>query len=261
MEVIKGKQETPWKVCLYGVGGIGKTTLAAYAQKPFIINLEDGVDRIDADKSPYITRWHSLTDQDGKKVYGFRDAMAWAIQSDYKTIVVDTADGLEKILSEKILDEDAEHTGERKESLAQFGYGKGFEMLASAWAYCIDMFDACNKAGKNVVLVAHDKIEKYEDPTAENYGRYQLQIHKKSAPIVFNRMDAILFARWETYVKAKIDKDFNNNAKQRAVGTGKRIIHTMDEPGWNAKNRFGLPKSIELGETPEELRKFWELIK
>ncbi len=234
MKIISGKQKTPWKVCLYGTPGFGKSSWASLAPKPLMIDLEKGIDRIEADKTPYIKTWTTGSDDNP----GLLEAMTFAANSDYETIVFDTAEGLEQIVTLDVL-------GER-ESLADFGYGKGWEMLEGHWRRLLDMMDRLTLRGKNVLVVAHDKIEKFESPTSESYDRYSIRLHKRIVGPLVDRMDAVLFGRYEMYLKNKGEKDFSGNEKKRAIGDGKRIIHTAERPAWVAKNRFDLPETMDL---------------
>jgi len=234
MEIIKGKTSTPWKVCLYGVPGVGKTTLASLAPSPLIVDLEDGCRHVDCWKTPYIKTWAEL-----------QEAFKLASKSDRKTIVFDTADGIEKILTAKVLTETIdEKTGKYRKNLADFGYQRGFEVLAANWALIINWFEKLQSYGKNVVLVAHEKVEKFDSPDSENYGRWQLAVHKKCVPIIVQRMDAVFFMKWQAYVKAKNEKDFQGQSKQRAIGDGVRLIMAEERPCWVAKNRFNMGDKI-----------------
>lgn len=247
MKIIKGKQKAPWKICLYGVQGIGKTTIASLAPKPLMIDLENGLTRIDADKTPLITEYSNV---DLEKP-GLRQAIHYAITAEYETVVFDTVDGIERILTAEILKDD----GTGKTDLADFGYGRGYEALERRWS---DFFDGCDELvalGLNILFVAHDKVEKVESPTSDNYDRYGLRLNKRTAPIVLDRCDAVLFARYETFLKGKGEKSFTGIEKKRAVGTGRRVLECCERPAWLAKNRFGMPDQVSFD---NEIYKWFE---
>jgi hypothetical protein len=229
MKPIFGRQKEPWKALIYGVPGIGKSTLASKAPKPFMFDLERRLGRIDAHKSEYIRSWEDL-----------KSWMNWFMENDYETAVFDTYSGLEKILAEKILKDD----GDGKLSLADFGYQRGFDLLASHVSLFLNMVDMIVDNGRNVLIVGHEKIEKLERPDSENFDRYSLEAHKKCLPILASRMDAILLAKYETLVKNKDEKNFQNKAKKRAVGDGTRLLYTEERPWRLAKNSFNLPEKI-----------------
>ncbi len=54
-QVITGKRHTPRRTVIYGVEGIGKTTFAAGAVAPIVIQTEDGVDHLAVPRTPLIT--------------------------------------------------------------------------------------------------------------------------------------------------------------------------------------------------------------
>jgi Cdc6-like AAA superfamily ATPase len=223
--ISKGKDmESPWKILLYGTPGVGKSTLATYAPKPFFLDLENGLKYIDCEKTETVL-------QSFDEVAAW---LQWALTSEYQTIVIDTVDELEALMATKLCADN------NKDNLDSFGYGKGQNMLALEWRKFIGNLGYFTAAGKNVLLVAHEKIEKVEDPTSENYDRFQLNIHKKTAPIVTAKMDAVLFARGEVLIHDK------SNDTKRATGTGNRVIHCLGAPCWVAKNRFGLPEQMEM---------------
>lgn len=224
-QITRGKTPGAWKMLLYGTPGSGKSTLASLAPKPFFLDLESGLDRIECDRTP-------------KRLTTLDDVVKWLRwangRPEYQTIVMDTMDELETMLSKKICSE------ANKPTLVDIPYGKGGDLLVNEWTRMLNIFDQIRAGGKNVMLIGHETIQKFEDPTTENYDRYTLKIHKKSAPVVTAKMDAVLFARYETIVVEKEDGRGN-----RATG-GKRIIHTVEAPCWVAKNRFGLPPVIEM---------------
>ena len=236
MKIIKGRQQAPWKVCLFGVQGIGKTTVASLAPNPLLIDLEKGLTRVEGDKTPLVTEY----DNTNEDTPGLRQTIHFAIDNKYETVVFDTVTGLERIFIKQILAEDAMG----KVALSDFGYGRGYECLEKKWNSFFDGCDELTNMGINILLVAHDQIEKMESPTSDNYDRHGLRLHKRSAPIVVDRCDAVLFARYETFMKSKGEKSFTGVEKKRAVGTGRRILECNERPAWLAKNRFNMPDQI-----------------
>lgn len=238
MEIIRGIQPSAWKIIVYGTAGLGKSSLGAMAPKPLMIDLEHGLNRVEADKTPYLKTWPEVV-----------EAMKFAIESDYKTIVFDTLDGMEQILINKILGEfnsDKEPTKHRQ-SLADWNYGHGYELLVANWSLFIKATDRLVAAGKNVLIIGHEQIQKFEDPSSDAYDRYVLKCHKKSAALLVAAVDAVLFAKHDVLLKAR-EGGFQKD-KKRAVGDGSRVLHTVETPSWIAKNRFDLPPTVQMDET------------
>lgn len=223
----KDPQKRGYKICIYGVPGVGKSTMATFAPDPAFIDLEDGLITIDCLKTSYITEYETY-------MQAMRSA---ASNKDIKTIVIDTVDGLEKILTDRIL---KDHD---KESLADFGYGKGYEILMNEFNKQFDVMDKISRMGKNIIIIAHDMVKTYQDPTSEPYDRYMIKLHQKSAQVLYARLDAVLFATYEKLVKKN-----KQNDQHRAIGKGKRILLCSENPAYIAKNRFGLDEKMEFSE-------------
>jgi Cdc6-like AAA superfamily ATPase len=226
MEIIRGKVPHSYKIVIYGVPGIGKSTLAAKASKPLFLDLEGGVSRIDADKTPRLETWESIL-----------EAMRFAFQSkDYDTIIVDTLDALEEIIRKHVCKQN------NWKSIEQAGYGKGYIVMLETLQSFLDM---CDKMNKNVILIGHEQIKSFASPDSDSYDRYFLKMHQKLAGVVVARADAVLFAQYETMVKS----DKSSESRLRAVGTGKRVLRTQETPAYIAKNRFNLDPTIEMNPT------------
>lgn len=226
MEIITGKEKRPWKALLYGVPGIGKSLLANSAPNPIFVNLEDGLKRIDCHKTNVISTWPQLLEA-LNHIY---------TKTDYETVVIDTVTALEKIITQKTIAEDKKE----RATLADWGYGTGYEVLAANFSLFMQQLAKASPE-KNILFIGHDKIERYEDPTNEGYDRYSLQVHKKIAPVLIANLDAVLFAQYESYVRTTEKSD-----RTIGVGTGKRMLHTVERPAFVAKNRYSLPETLEI---------------
>lgn len=239
-EVESGKIKKPWKGLIYGVPGIGKTTAASHAPKPLFVDLEAGSAELDVArlKGQIKTKEHLIA------------ALRYFIKSDYETLVLDTIQEVETILIRNMLDPDNK-SQDKHFSVLDIPYGKGYEYLIGQWRDLIKIFDTLNANGKNVLMLGHETSQKYEDPTSENYDRFNVGINKKSVGFVTGKMDFVLFARHEVNL---VDRKGSMD-KKRALGSGKRILHTEETPTIVSKNRFNLPSTM-----PFDGAKLFELI-
>ena len=112
MEIIKGRVKAPWLAVLYGVPGIGKSTLAALAPDPLFLDLEGGLTRVECARSPRINSWPELV-----------EALRFAHGSEYQTVVLDTVDGLEDIIRRHVCE------ANNWKSIEAPGYGKGYAVM------------------------------------------------------------------------------------------------------------------------------------
>lgn len=212
------------RIVLYGVAGIGKTTLAACAPKPIFVQTEDGLGRIDADAFPRAAKYADVLEQ-----------MSALIKqpNDYQTVVLDSLDALEPLLWEHVCAEGG------KKSIEDFGYGKGYVAAAGEWRRLLSGFDMLREQGKAIVLIAHSQVVRFESPEVDAYDRYQLRLDKRACAVVSDWADAVLFANYRVAAVQSGDR-------KRGVGDGTRVLYTTERPAFSAKNRFGLPDQIVI---------------
>jgi hypothetical protein len=217
-------------VLVYGVPGIGKSTLAAHAPRPYFLDLEGGIDRVDCAASPQ--RLTTLTE-----VY---DEIRWFKgQDEFQTLVVDTIDELEKMLAAKVV---SAWNKPDVRTVADIPYGRGGDMLVAEWRELIDGFDRLVRSGKNVLFTGHEQVVKFENPSDANFDFYTVNLHKKVGPVVTAKLDAVLYAKYETIVTGVDEK----KGKGKATGQGRRILCTQQGASFIAKNRFGLPPVVAM---------------
>jgi Cdc6-like AAA superfamily ATPase len=229
-QVTRGVVASPWKILVYGRPGIGKSTLATFAPSPLFLDLENGLSRVNCAKTP--KRLTSLNE--------VKDWLRWFLRDpEFKTVVIDTIDELERFLAINVVT--AWNAGNKKvKTVADIPYGRGGELLVAEWKEVIDIFDHITAAGKNILLIGHEQINKFENPSDDNYNFYSVNLHKKCEPVVTAKLDAVLYARYETIVK---DAD---DGKGKAAVTGKRVLSTNHGGSFVAKNRFSLPETMDM---------------
>lgn len=231
--VIKGIQPAAWKMLVYGVPGVGKSSFAAFAPSPIFLDLENGLGRIDCVKTPH--RLQTLDE--------VMDWLRWFVRAgEYKTVVIDTIDELERLLATKVVEEWNRNNAKVK-TVSDIPYGRGGDLLVNEWRQFMQIFEYIYSVGKNVLLIGHEQVIKFENPTDANYDFYTVNIHKKSAPVVTAKLDAVLFARFETVIKSAKD------GKGKAVTTGDRVLYTTQGASWVAKNRFRLDGVVPMDES------------
>jgi len=229
--VHRGRKAVPRRTVMFGTHGIGKSSFAAAWPSPIFVQTEDGVADLDVASFPLAK---SLND-------------AWTaivelgtpgLDHGFKTVVLDTADWLEQLIWKQI----CEQAG--KKSITDFDYGKGYGAATTIFSHVLTALNACRDAGMHVVILAHCEIQKFTPPGQPSYDRYVPKLHKDAASLLQEWPDELLFANYETSV-IKEDMGFN---KERgiAVGRGERVLYTSEGPGYNAKNRLGLPPKMPL---------------
>ena len=223
MKITKGKQSRAQRVVIYGVESVGKSTFAAKFPKPLFLDIEQGTSHLDVDRCD-IGSWKQLT-----------DSLTECRSSEYKTIVIDSADWAERLCIEDLL------ATTKKTSIEDFGYGKGWVMVAERMARMLSSVDALIEVGKNVVLIAHSKIHKFEAPDAlAAYDRYELKLSKQCSPLLKEFADELWFLRFKTKVST------TDTGRGKGIGGKERIILTTHSAAYDAKTRSGLAEELPL---------------
>ena len=226
--VVKGKIASPDLIVLYGVDGVGKSTFAASAPSPIFIGSEKGTSNLDVARLPSNTHNDVLV----------------AIKAlteeahEYKTLCIDSLDWLEPLVWDTV----CRDAGAPNIEQAYGGYGKGFVAANKLWIEMMARLTALRESKKmNIIVIAHAQVKAFNDPQQNaTYDRYQLKLNDKASALWREYVDCVLFANFEVYTKQ------NDKKKTIAMGDGTRLLYTERRPGYDAKNRLGLPMTLPL---------------
>ena len=129
------------------------------------------------------------------------------------------------------------------------GYGKGYVHALTHWRKILDRLAALrDDRGMMVVLLAHAKVEKFEDPEAPTYDRYSPRLNKHASALLAEWCDAVLFATRKIITRTE-DGSFNRSrtlASGQGRNGGERILRCIGGPSCIAKNRYSLPAELPL---------------
>lgn len=233
-QIQKGRSPQPPRLFIYGIEGIGKSTFAASAPKPIFIQTEDGLGQIDCDRFP-------LAQTFGETIQAL--SALYTDPHSYRTVVIDSLDWMERLIWADVA---AKYGVDNIEAMP---YGRGYGLALTQWRELVDGLHALRvDRGMTVILVAHAKIEKFEDPETSTYDRYSPRLHKHAAAMLTEWCDAVLFATRK--IVLKIEEGAWGRERTIAVGVGKeggeRILRTVGSPGCLAKNRYDLPAELPL---------------
>lgn len=224
----RGRRYMPRRTMVYGPPGIGKSSFGAASRRAIFIPTEDGLDDIDCDSFPVCGSLGDVFGRIGDLVGG---------RHDFGTVVVDTLDWLERLIWADVCH------AKQVSNIEDIGYGKGFGFALSPWQQVLDGFDALRvERGMEVILLAHAKTEKYDNPQTNSYDRFVPRLHKTAAHLVVEWCNEVLFCNYKVFVK-ETDAGFNRTRAQ-GVGDGERVLYTSDRPSHVAKNRLSLPAEM-----------------
>ena len=217
------------KTLIYGVEGVGKSTLASKFPKAVFLDTEGSTDKYNfVERYPTPTSIAMLVDE----------CNDIATSGEYQTIVIDTFDKVEQMIADELC------TKNNKQSLEDFGYGAGYSELDERVGKLLNFFQDLVNKGINITILAHAKTKNFDSPLGDgSYTRYELKLGAKTtqrtASFLKEWADMILFCNYKVQVIENKDK------KKHGYG-GERCMYTTHSPAYDAKNRFGLDNELPL---------------
>lgn len=133
-------------VLITGRPSSGKTTLALSAKKPLLIDLEDGVDRVEACYRKDVMLNNDLPFE--QRYEAFIKDLTNEDLSAYDTIIVDTLDKLFDLIVPVVIKENPKNAQNDGRTLSLKGYGAVGKKIT-------DFIDLVKRLDKNVILIAH----------------------------------------------------------------------------------------------------------
>jgi len=235
LKIERGLKSSPVRAVIYGTEGIGKSTLAAQFPQPLILDTEDGTGRIDCAR----VVCHDALVLEGAILDLIGDPQG------FRTVVIDSADWAERQILEHLL----KKAGKR--SIEDFGFGKGYTMLAEACGRILSLADQLISRGVNVVFVAHAAVKRCSPPDeTDGYDRYELKLTRQTGPLFKEWADLLLFCNYKTKLVEGSD------GRKKATGGKQRVMYAERSAAWDAKNRYGLPAEMPMaiGELDQALQ-------
>ncbi len=215
---------------LYGTHGIGKSTWAAQAPDVLFLDLEGGLNDIDAAKTDHLISLDQVF-----------EALTWLASNkhDFRWLAIDSIDWLESMIHDEV----CRTFG--KASILDFDFGKGFGAASKYWDKILTMLDWLRtECGIGIILLSHTTVKKYNDPMTESYDRYRPVLHETASAAIQEWCDEVFFATYRVHTRTE-EQGFG---KERTIagGTGERYLRCVETPAALAKNRLSLPESIEF---------------
>lgn len=242
-EISTSAKNKPTAAVIYGPPGVGKTSVGAATPSPvFLIDdQEDGIGTLKASKLvaadipvlPAASSWEDVL-----------DALS-ALEGDhtYRTLVIDTFGGLERLCHEYVCRTEFKGVwGEKGFS----GYARGYEVSLPHWREMLNRLDRLrNQKSMGIVALAHSMVRPFKNPEGDDFDRYIADMHHKTWAITHKWADMILFSNY--YVETD-----DSGARTKGKGGQLRFFNTEHHAAYDAKNRHALPNSIPMGESGTE---------
>lgn len=244
MEITRGKIQKPTKAVFYGPEGIGKSSLAAKLPNPVFTDVEGGTSRLDVARTPRPTSWahfQQIVADMTKDSQGFQ------------TWVIDTADWLEKLAIVQTCSElNISSLGGAQKGNKDAAWGASYNHLSGMWNGMLTQLEAdfVDTGRMHIVFLAHSTTRKFELPEEEGaFDRYELAMEKKTGKSLREWADLLLFLNYQTVVNVTKEAKGNMPAQGKAQGGSRRMMFTEHAAAFDAKNRDGLPRVLDLDAT------------
>lgn len=222
MEIIKGKTFDAPKVMIYGLAGVGKSTLASKLKRPIFMDFEGGANYIGVDRTEVIT--------DIERFYMYLNDLFTKKERDYDTVVIDSIDWFVRRAVEKAAGINNTPDGlQQTLNRSNGGYGNGKQVLENfIRTRLLTALSKLTAKGVCVCLIAH--ADKKELMDAEG-----VDIEQITPKIDVNTLHA--FIEWcDNIFYLKKDAD------------GERVLVLESDDVALAKNRLGLKGERKLSD-------------
>ena len=223
------------RITIFGVPGIGKSTLASQFPSPLFMLTEDN-ELPNVKALPVALSFNDV----------WKNTKGLLVEEDlpFKTIVVDSISKLDQLIVEYILEnEPVGKNGQKPSTLnaACGGYGAGVLKAAQLHAAFKGLMDKFKERGICVVYVGHVGVVKHKAPDQEDYDRYSITMnHDKSRAVYIDDTDAVLFCKLKSFVTE------SDSGRNMVHSTTDRIIVTGVSDAHVSKNRFNMPPELKM---------------
>ena len=257
--IAKTKHAMPPRILIHGQEKSGKSTFFAggtintitgqaqlpSAPKPIFIQTEDGLRGLEAEAFPLATRYQDVVDALG--------ALAQE-DHDYKTLVIDSADWLERLIHQQVIDTCTyDVKGVKTMESAHGGYGKAYSVAMSYWKSVLAGLDWLNSnKGMIIGIICHSVISPYNDPSADQpYDVLSLKLHQPkkgtgARDLLSEWADIIGYAEKRVMVSTKKTVDGREISRASAIKGTLNKLHLSGNAAYVAGNRYNLPDTIDL---------------
>ena len=224
MNVLKGQALTAPKLMIYGLSGVGKSSLAAKLKRPIFLDFEGGLNYLGVDRTPQYTKLEDFYDD---LIDLYRKAEAG--KQEYDTIVIDSVDWMVRKVVEKAAGIDKHNLTETL-NRSNGGYGNGKQILENhIRTKLLPTLVALNKQGYGICLVAHADRKDLMDADGVDVERVTPKIDVNTMNVFVEWCDNVFYLKHvdgERYLV--LEGDGNVLAKNRLNLTGEVKLADID---------------------------------
>lgn len=230
------------KILIYGLPGLGKSTLASEMPNPVFIATTDGLEGLSVRAFPV-----------AKTAQDVRNAISYLMKEDhqFKTVVLDTLGWLEKLVHEEVC-------GQLGLEFMTQSSMKSYPLAGKKLKEILSSFDELNSKRKMMVcLIGHAEIQKFEDPSTASYDRYSLQMNEKVAALFMQDVDIVAFMNQKVVVREEKEGFSKVN---KAAGSARHLFFDLRPAFYAKQHGYGLPDEMQI-EEGKGWAAMWECMK
>lgn len=256
--ISKTKHSTPPRIVVHGGEKTGKSTFFAggtvntssgqvtldSAPNPIFIQTEDGLKGVDTNAFPLANAYQEVV-----------DALSVLVQEqhDFKTVVIDSADWLERLIHQAVIEScNLDVRGIKTMETAHGGYGKAYSVALSYWKQILQGLDYLNtNKGMIVGVICHSVVVPFNDPMAEPYDRFEMKLHQPkkgtgARDLLCEWADILGFAQNKTMVRRTKTAEGKEISRGSTIRGQLNQLHLIGNAAYVAGNRYNLPETIDL---------------
>ena len=191
LETLEKSVPLPPRDLIYGVQGIGKSTLASQMDDPVFLAAEDGLSGL-----PGLQHW---------EIKSFPDAIEaiTALHDDhqFKSVVLDTVSAFEPMLHMQLLDDWGVDSID-KVGANGGGFFKWRNEALPLWQDILEGLDSLRiNKGMRVILIGHSIDREVKPPEADPYRKYTVDLlNDKASAMLFRWADVVGFCNYKISV-------------------------------------------------------------
>jgi hypothetical protein len=229
----KGSETTtlPPRVILNAVEGWGKTTLAAQAPNPVILQSRG--------ETGYQTLYEAglVPDIPGHEFESWPELLATIPEcGTFGTIILDALSGFERLCHELVCQRD--FSGDWSDK-GFSSFMRGYDVSVTEWLKLLAALDKCRGTGAAVIILSHVQVRPFKNPMGSDFDRYIADCHAKTWGITHKWADAVLFGTF--LQRATTDKQ--GKTKPGTVASD-RVLYSERTDAYDAKNRYGMKPQL-----------------
>lgn len=235
--VTKTAPPLPSRVVMYAGEKAGKTSFACFAPNPLVLMTtgETGLlSLIDAGQVPPTA--HLPGSDDSPTGFTAWDDLTAAVAAvlrephDYRTLVLDTANGAENMLMQAVC------ARAFNGDWAEFNsYGRGMSAAVPAWGDFLRQLDEVRVRRKmSILFLHHARVKSFQNPTGKDWDQWKPEANDKFWSLTHKWADVITFFG----SRVKVGKD------DKAYGQEERFLRCNPSAAIVAGNRYGMPDEI-----------------